>query len=328
MGDVITVSDLSVDYRTAGVVHALHDVSFGIRPGEILGVVGESGSGKSTLALAVSRLLATPPGYYTGGKILFEETDMLKARPSEIDSLRGTGMFMVFQDPMMSLNPLMRIRDQIIEGIAVRCRRRGEAFVRPSAEQEVNEHLTSVRIGDASDVASRYPHQLSGGQNQRIMLAIALAEKPKLLIADEPTTALDVTSQAQVLNVLKGIVVESKMAMMYITHDLVVAGSFCDRIAVMYGGMIQEIGSAEQVMRRPNHPYSSGLITSLPSQRKADGPLAGISGTFSWDEIGGICAFAPRCPLVHEDCRKGVPPLVRVGPGLVRCVNYGEKPDK
>jgi len=328
LGDVITVSDLSVDYRTAGVVHALHDVSFGIRPGEILGVVGESGSGKSTLALAVSRLLATPPGYYTGGKILFEETDMLKARPSEIDSLRGTGMFMVFQDPMMSLNPLMRIRDQIIEGIAVRCRRRGEAFVRPSAEQEVNEHLTSVRIGDASDVASRYPHQLSGGQNQRIMLAIALAEKPKLLIADEPTTALDVTSQAQVLNVLKGIVVESKMAMMYITHDLVVAGSFCDRIAVMYGGMIQEIGSAEQVMRRPNHPYSSGLITSLPSQRKADGPLAGISGTFSWDEIGGICAFAPRCPLVHEDCRKGVPPLVRVGPGLVRCVNYGEKPDK
>jgi len=328
LGDVITVSDLSVDYRTAGVVHALHDVSFGIGPGAILGVVGESGSGKSTLALAVSRLLATPPGYYTGGKIPFEETDMLKARPSEIDSLRGTGMFMVFQDPMMSLNPLMRIRDQIIEGIAVRCRRRGEAFVRPSAEQEVNEHLTSVRIGDASDVASRYPHQLSGGQNQRIMLAIALAEKPKLLIADEPTTALDVTSQAQVLNVLKGIVVESKMAMMYITHDLVVAGSFCDRIAVMYGGMIQEIGSAEQVMRRPNHPYSSGLITSLPSQRKADGPLAGISGTFSWDEIGGICAFAPRCPLVHEDCRKGVPPLVRVGPGLVRCVNYGEKPDK
>ena len=327
MSDVITVSGLSVDYRTAGVVHALHDVSFGISPGEILGVVGESGSGKSTLALAVSRLLATPPAHYTGGKILFEETDMLKARPSEIDSLRGTGMFMVFQDPMMSLNPLMRIRDQIIEGIAVRCRRSGETFERRRAEQEVNQHLTSVRIGDASDVASRYPHQLSGGQNQRIMLAIALAEKPRLLIADEPTTALDVTSQAQVLNVLKGIVKESKMAMMYITHDLVVAGSFCDRIAVMYGGMIQEIGSAEQVMRTPKHPYSSGLITSLPSQRKADGPLVGISGTFSWDEVGGICAFAPRCPLVHDQCKKEVPALVRVDTRLVRCVNYGEEPD-
>ena len=328
MDDVITVSDLSVDYRTAGVVHALRDVSFGISQGEILGVVGESGSGKTTLALAVSRLLTSPPAHYVGGQILFEGTDMLKARSSEIDSLRGTGMFMVFQDPMMSLNPLMKIKDQIIEGIAVRCRRRREPFVRPKAEEEVNEHLTNVRIGDASDIASRYPHQLSGGQNQRIMLAIALAEKPKLLIADEPTTALDVTSQAQVLNVLKGIVAGGEMAIMYITHDLVVAGSFCDRIAVMYGGMIQEIGSAEQVMRSPKHPYSSGLITSLPSKRKVDGPLAGISGTFRWDEIGGVCAFAPRCPLVHDECKKGVPALVRVGPGQVRCINYGEKPDK
>jgi len=326
LSDVITVSDLSVDYRAAGVVHALRDISFGISPGEILGVVGESGSGKTTLALAVSRLLASPPAQYASGQILFDETNMLKASPSEIDSLRGTGMFMVFQDPMMSLNPLMKIKDQIIEGIAVRCRRRRETFDRATAEKEVNEHLTSVRIGDASDVASRYPHQLSGGQNQRIMLAIALAEKPKLLIADEPTTALDVTSQAQVLNVLKVIVEESKMAMMYITHDLVVAGSFCNRIAVMYGGMIQEIGSAEQVMRDPKHPYSSGLITSLPSQRKVDGPLVGISGTFSWDEIAGICAFAPRCPLVRDDCKKGVPALVRVGPGQVRCINYGEKP--
>lgn len=234
-------------------------------------------------------------------------------------------MFMVFQDPMMSLNPLMRIKDQIIEGIRVRSRRRGEAFEMQKAEEEVNEHLTSVRIGDASDVASRYPHQLSGGQNQRIMLAIALAEKPKLLIADEPTTALDVTSQAQVLNVLKGIVAGGEMAIMYITHDLVVAGSFCDRIAVMYGGMMQEVGSAESVMRDPKHPYSSGLITSLPSKRKADGPLVGISGTFSWDEIGGMCAFAPRCPLVHDDCKKGIPPLVKVDSRQVRCVNYGDQ---
>jgi peptide/nickel transport system ATP-binding protein len=327
LSDVLTVTNLSVDYRTSGVVHALSDVSFGIRQGEILGVVGESGSGKSTLALAVSRLLTSPPAFYKSGQILFGDTDMLNARQSDIDSLRGTGMFMVFQDPLLSLNPLMKIRDQIIEGIAVRTKRKGETFVRPKAEEEVNEHLTSVRIGDASDVASRYPHQLSGGQNQRIMLAIALAEKPKLLIADEPTTALDVTSQAQVLNVLKGIVAGGKMAMMYITHDLVVAGSFCDRIAVMYGGMIQEIGPAEQVMRNPKHPYSSGLITSLPSKRKVDGPLAGISGTFRWDEIGGMCAFAPRCPLVHDECKKGVPSLVNVDTEQVRCVNYGAKHD-
>lgn len=272
--------------------------------------------------------MTTPPAFYTGGKVFFEDTDVLNAHPSDIDSLRGTGMFMVFQDPLMSLNPLMRIKDQIIEGIAVRSRRRGETFIRQQAEEEVNEHLTNVRIGDASDVASRYPHQLSGGQNQRIMLAIALAEKPRLLIADEPTTALDVTSQAQVLNVLKGIVAGGEMAMMYITHDLVVAGSFCDRIAVMYGGMIQEIGSAEQVMRNPKHPYSSGLITSLPSKRKVDGPLAGISGTFRWDEIAGMCAFAPRCPLVHGECKKAVPPLVQVDAGWVRCVNYGEKYDQ
>ena len=328
MKEVLSVNDLSVDYCTSGTVHALHRVSFGVRPGEILGVVGESGSGKTTLALAVSRLLATPPAQYTGGKILFEDRDILSARPSEIDWLRGTGMFMVFQDPLMSLNPLMRIKDQIVEGIRVRCRRRKEIFDRLKAEEEANELLTSVRIGDANDIAVRYPHQLSGGQNQRIMLAIALAEKPKLLIADEPTTALDVTSQAQVLNVLKGIVAGSEMAVIFITHDLVVAGSFCDRIAVMYGGMIQEIGGTEHLMRDPKHPYSHGLITSLPNKRKAEGPLVGISGAFRWDEIGGMCAFAPRCPLVHEDCKKGVPSLNQVNDRLVRCVNYGVEYEK
>jgi oligopeptide/dipeptide ABC transporter ATP-binding protein len=305
-------------------VHALRGVSLSIQEGEVVGIVGESGSGKTTLALAVSHLLQTPPAVYRGGRIIFNGIDISKASSAEIDRLRGTGVFMIFQDPFLSLNPLMRIRDQIVEAIAVRARRDSRSFSRAEAVSEAVSCLKAVRIGDAEDVAERYPHQISGGQNQRVMMAMALAERPKLLIADEPTTALDVTTQAQILALLKEIVQETRMGVMFVTHDLAVAGVICNRMMVMYGGMMQEIGPTSKVLLEPKHPYTIGLISSVPSKAKRDGPLPGIRGSFNPKDLGNMCAFAPRCPLARPACLAGIPALSTVDERLVRCLNYGE----
>jgi len=322
---ILRVDNLGIDYASDfGRIHALRNVSLEVAPGEILGVVGESGSGKTTLALAVSRLLKMPPAIRTKGRVSFENTNVLLSSERKIDKIRGTGIFMIFQDPFMSLNPLMTVGDQLLEAIRIRCRHNSEDYQTEKALSEAIGYLKDVRVGDAEDVIHRYPHQLSGGQNQRIMLAMALAEKPRLLIADEPTTALDVTTQAQVLNILKDIVVKTKMAVLYITHDLSVAGVFCDRIAVMYGGMVQEIGKADQVLLSPKHPYTIGLIKSIPSKKKSEGLLEVINGTFSMVDKEE-CLFAPRCPLVHETCLNGIPRLYTVEGQEVRCVNYGEK---
>lgn len=323
--EVLRVEGLSVDYRTKeGLVHALRNVSISIQQGEILGVVGESGSGKTTLALAVSRLLPSRQAVHRGGKILFRGSDISESPPSEIDALRGTGIFMVFQDPFLSLNPLMRIKDQIIEAVLVRSKRSSSQIDRGSAELEAVSHLKTVRIGDAEDIAERYPHQLSGGQIQRIMLAMALAERPQLLIADEPTTALDVTTQSQILDELREIVQETKMAVLFVTHDLAVAGAICNQVAVMYGGMVQESGPAGKILSEPKHPYTEGLINSIPAKTKREGQLDAIRGTFNPEGLERICAFAPRCPLVREACRKGVPAQNPADGTLVRCLNYGE----
>jgi peptide/nickel transport system ATP-binding protein len=322
---VLRVEGLSVDYRTkGGVVHALRNVTISIQQGEVLGVVGESGSGKTTLALAVSRLLQSPPAFHLGGRILFLGSDISEAPPSKIDGLRGTGIFMVFQDPFQSLNPLMKVKDQIIEAVMVRSRRSSSPVDRPGAELEAVSYLKRVRIGDAEDVAERYPHQLSGGQIQRVMLAMALAERPRLLIADEPTTALDVTTQTQILEELREIVQETKSAVLFVTHDLAVAGVICDQMAVMYGGMVQESGPARQILSDPKHPYTVGLFNSVPSKTKGEGPLDAIRGSFNPEGLERICAFAPRCPLVRDACRKGVPAQNPVDGRLVRCLNYGE----
>lgn len=326
---ILRVENLSVDYRSREkkIVHALRNLSLSVSEGEILGVVGESGSGKTTLALAVSNLLRKKETRFPTGAIDFLGTDMIRAKLKKINRLRGTQIFMIFQDPFLSLNPLMKVKDQIAEAIKVRSKRTGESLSRSRAEGEVIEYLRAVRIADAYDVARRYPHQLSGGQNQRIMLAMALAEKPRLLIADEPTTALDVTTQAQVLGLLKEIVDRTKMSVLFITHDLAVAGSICDRIAVLYGGMLQEIGPSSSVLRTPKHPYTVGLIESVPSRTKKEGELEAIRGYFTSEGIDGICAFAPRCPYSRPACRAGVPSLIRVGENEVRCINYGEKYD-
>ncbi len=326
MNEVLQVENLSVDYSgRAGTVHALQNISLSIAEGEVLGVVGESGSGKTTLALAVSRLLDDHSAMYKAEAINFLGNDMLRGGASDVDRLRGTQIFMIFQDPFLSLNPLMRIQNQIIEAVKVRYKRSTKTFNKHDAENEVIENLKAVRIGDAEEVAKRYPHQLSGGQNQRVMLAMALTERPRLLIADEPTTALDVTTQAQVLNLLKEIVEKTQMSVMFITHDLAVAGSLCDRILVLYGGMAMEVGPTQKVLNEPHHPYTIGLIKSIPSKTKAEGPLDAIRGSYDSSELERICAFTPRCPFVRDACRRGVPALIQLGDRSVRCVNFGEE---
>ncbi len=298
-----------MEYKSPrGNVSALRDVSLTVREGEILSLVGESGSGKSTFALAVSKLLSPNVAVIKSGKISFRGNEITNLKGGKMDRLRGTQIFMIFQNPFMSLNPLMRIKDQIREAIRVRNKRAGkERESREKMESEVEFLLKSVRIGDASDMMRRYPHQLSGGQNQRIMLAMALAEKPSLLIADEPTTALDVTTQAQVLSLLKEIIKESGMSVIFITHDLAVAGSISDRIAVLYGGMVQEVGSSKQILNSPKHPYTASLIRSIPSKSKAEGHLEAIKGSFSLSGVENMCAFYPRCPLARNECTKKFP---------------------
>jgi len=322
---LLNTEKMSVDFKVqSGRVRALSDVSLSLRQGEVLSLVGESGSGKSTFALAVSRLLAPNAIVSKETRILFRGTDITKIKKSKMDSLRGSQIFMIFQNPFMSLNPLMRIKDQIREAIDVRDRRSG---TRRTSEvgTEIASVLKSVRIGDAEDVMQRYPHQLSGGQNQRIMLAMALVEKPSLLIADEPTTALDVTTQAQVLLLIKEVIKETGMSMLFITHDLAVATSISDRIAVLYGGMVQEVGPANQIVMDPKHPYTIGLIESIPNKSKKEGRLGAIKGSFSLAGLESMCAFVPRCPLAHDTCQKAVPPLLPVESGrYVRCVNFAE----
>jgi peptide/nickel transport system ATP-binding protein len=323
--EVLRVEGLTVDYKAgAGQIHALRNVSLTIREGEVVGVVGESGSGKSTLALAVSRLLRSPPAIQRSGRIVFRGSDIAQLLPSKIDNIRGTGIFMVFQDPFLSLNPLMKVKDQVVEAISVRLKHDSRSFDPEEAEREAISHLKTVRIGDAEDIAERYPHQISGGQIQRVMLAMALAERPRLLVADEPTTALDVTTQSQILAVLKDIVGETKMGVLFVTHDLAVAGVICDQMAVLYGGMVQEAGPTGKILFEPKHPYTMGLLDSVPSKTKKEGPLTAIRGSFNPAGLEEICPFTPRCPLARDECRKGIPAQNTVDGTVVRCINYGE----
>ena len=284
---------------------------------ERFSIVGESGSGKSTFALAVSKLLPRNAIILEGGKISFRGKDLMELKKPQIRQVRGTGIFMIFQNVFLSLNPLMRIKRQVIEAIDVRSKRTGEKPEKKKAESEVTSILKSVRIGDAEDIMERYPHQLSGGQNQRIMLAMALAEKPSLLIADEPTTALDVTTQAQVILLLKEIRDETKMSIVYVTHDLGVAASISDRIAVLYGGMVQELGPAKQVLSDPKHPYTLALLSAIPdpdpSTRNANKSV--IQGDVpSPINIPPGCRFRSRCPYATQKCADEFPPYVEVEP--------------
>jgi len=294
---------------------AVNDVSFDIRKGETLGLVGESGSGKSVTAFSVMRLVQ-PPGRIAAGTVLFQGRDLLTLSESEMCAVRGAGIGLVFQEPMAALNPVMRVGKQIGEALVVH-----RMATSREARGRAIELLRAVKIVDPERRIDDYPHQLSGGMRQRVMLAVALACRPPLVIADEPTTALDVTVQAQILDLLREMKRTFDLSLLLITHDLGVIAEVADRVAVMYAGRIVEEGPVRAIFREPAHPYTRGLLASIP-RGAAGGRLTAIDGTVP--NLGSLppgCAFAPRCTSRLDACDRAVPPDVQVAAGhRARCV--------
>ncbi len=290
----------------SGSVPAVDDVSFEVREAETLGLVGESGSGKSVTAMSIMRLVQ-PPGRIASGSIRFKGRDLLKLPEPEMRAVRGADIALIFQEPMTALNPVFTVGDQIAETLLVH----GKA-TRAGARSRAVELLASVRIPDAAARVRDYPHQLSGGQRQRVLIAMALACRPSLIIADEPTTALDVTIQAQILDLLREMKTAYDLSLLLITHDLGVIAETADRVAVMYAGRIVEHGPVRDVLRNPQHPYTRGLLASMPGT--SSGRLRTIEG--SVPRLGALptgCAFNPRCPDRFEPCTGGIPPDYVVG---------------
>ena len=298
-------------FTTAGVVRAVDGVSWAVRAGEILGVVGESGCGKSVTALSVLRLVANPPGRIVGGAIRFEGTNLLDLSESEMEAVRGNDISMIFQEPMTSLNPLMTIGRQISEAIVLH-----QGLSQREAIDQATEMLRRVHIPEPEHRVHAYPHQLSGGMRQRAMIAMALSCNPKLLIADEPTTALDVTIQAQILDLMRELQDTLGTAIVLITHDMGVVAENADRVVVMYAGRKVEEASADDLFEHPGHPYTMGLLGSLPNLEVAArtdarrARLVEIKGMVpSLSNLPRGCSFAPRCGFATEECRTEYPPL-------------------
>ncbi len=314
---LLEVKDLRTVFHTErGVTEAVRGVSFELRAGETLGLVGESGCGKSVTAMSITRLLREPPAeILPGSSIRFRGEELLDAPAARMRELRGGGIGMVFQEPMTSLNPVLRIGDQVAETI-----RAHERVERAAVRGRVIELLERVGIPEPAERYRAFPHQLSGGMRQRVMLAIALACGPELLIADEPTTALDVTIQAQVLDLLADLRDEFGMALLLISHDLAVVSQVAERVAVMYAGRVVEEGRVPEIFHAPAHPYTEGLMRALPRLDGPRGALAAISGRVpSADERFAGCPFAPRCPEVMPRCRSDDPPAFDTAAGRARC---------
>jgi oligopeptide transport system ATP-binding protein len=297
---LLSVEDLVVKFRThEGTIHAVNGVSFELEEGERLGLVGESGCGKSVTNLAVIRLLPKPAGRIEGGRVVFDGQDLTTLAESEIRDIRGSDIAMIFQDPMTSLNPVLTIREQMVETIQAH-----RKVTKAEAEKRAIELLEMVGIPKAADRLKDYPHQFSGGMRQRVMIAIALALEPKLLIADEPTTALDVTIQAQVLDLLRNLTTEQGTALVLITHDLGVVAGMTQRINVMYAGFIVETATTADLFGRPSHPYTIGLLHSVPRVDAVEGeeliPIEGRPPDMRHAPTG--CPFAPRCAWRVEAC--------------------------
>ena len=306
---VIELTDFSL--RFAAGRNVVDRVSFSVRAGETLCVVGESGCGKSVTALALMGLLPSPPAEIVGGTALFDGRDLLSLSEREMADLRGSRISMIFQEPMTSMNPAFTIGDQIIEGI-----RRHRRMSAREAREVALEMLRKVRIPAPEARLGAYPHQLSGGMRQRAMIAMALANEPALLIADEPTTALDVTIQAQILSLIQSLKEETGTAVIMITHDLGVVAETADQVAVMYGGHVVETGPVEAIFTDPQHPYTIGLMGAIPSLDRRSGRLATIAGTVPpIERMPQGCRFTPRCPFAQERCRDAVPPLADVTGG-------------
>ncbi len=314
---LLELRDLQTHFFTDdGVVRAVDGVSYDIQPGETLAVVGESGSGKSVTALSILRLVADPPGRIVGGTIKFRGRDLLPLPIAEMRAIRGKEISMIFQEPMTSLNPVYTCGEQIIEVVMLH-----ERLPRIEARKRAIEMLALVGISSPEQRVDEYPHQMSGGMRQRVMIAMALACKPAILIADEPTTALDVTIQAQILELLKRLQKEMGMAVLLITHDLGVVAETADRVAVMYAGQVVEYCDVVSTFRRTRHPYTAGLLASLPKLGEEGTSLRVIPGNVpNPARFPSGCRFHPRCPLADARCRSELPLLRELTPGhLVRC---------
>jgi peptide/nickel transport system ATP-binding protein len=356
---VLRVKNLSISYTVgAGTFQAVSDVSLDIYPGRVVGIVGETGCGKSTLAQAIPRLMPEPPASIGSGSITFRGTDLVQVPKKKMPMVRGTGIGMIFQEPLNSLNPAYRVFDQIVESIQIRHFRDlglvksfqggdqpfdyskrpttsvGSALTksvipdgvveekvkerirtRSDYRQEVLRYLRLVRINDPETIIDLYPHELSGGMRQRIMIAMALSEKPSLLIADEPTSALDVTIQAQVLTLMKDLIDEVDASILFISHDLGVIAETADEVGVMYAGRIIEYGPVDEVFRSPRHPYTKMLLAAAPRIYKGDGALRSIPGNVpNLSRPPPGCRFHPRCPIARPICRGDPPPLAPVAP--------------
>jgi oligopeptide transport system ATP-binding protein len=316
---LLSVEDLRVEFWTQrGTVHAVNGVSFEVAAGETLGIVGESGCGKSVTSLAVMGILPRA-GRVKTGRAIFDGRDLLTLGDRELRGIRGKDVAMIFQDPMTSLNPVLTIGRQIRESLQTHLH-----LDKSAAQDRAAELLGQVGIPSPKDRISDYPHQFSGGMRQRAMIAMALSCEPKLVIADEPTTALDVTIQAQILDLLRSLVADRDTALILITHDLGVVAGMCKRVGVMYGGLFAETGSTAQIFERPRHPYTLGLLNSIPrlDQRRARKlqPIEGAPPHLKHAPTG--CPFAPRCFNVLATCREKVPPLDELEPGhRVACFN-------
>jgi peptide/nickel transport system ATP-binding protein len=313
---LLEVENLTTGFsRGSGTVIAVDDVSFSVREGETLALVGESGSGKSVTALSIMRLVE-PPGRILGGSIHFRGRDLMTLSEGELRGLRGGEIALIFQEPMTALNPVFTVGDQIAETLVVHGRAGWHA-----ARAQAIELIEAVRVPEAARRAHDYPHQLSGGQRQRIMIAIALACRPALVIADEPTTALDVTIQAEILDLLREMKRAFGLSLLLITHDLGVVGEMADRVAVMYAGRIVEESPVRAFFESPQHPYSRGLLASLP-RGAGSRRLHTIEGTVpSPEHLPPGCPFEPRCPERLEACRAAVPPLHRINKDRsARCI--------
>lgn len=312
---LLEIDNLVIRFKTSdGVVEAVNGVTLSLDAGETLGLVGETGAGKTTTALGIMGLVPAPTGRVEGGSIRLNGEDLLTFTEEEMCEVRGDSISMIFQDPMTALNPIMRVGEQIAEVISLH-----NHCTKAEAHKLAEEMLE--KVGIPAFRASEYPHQFSGGMKQRVVIAIALACNPKLLLADEPTTALDVTIQAQVLDMINELKKELGTAVLMITHDLGVVAEVCDKVAIMYAGEIVEYGSLEDIFDHASHPYTIGLFESLPSLKKEEKRLKPIEGLMpDPTQLPKGCKFGPRCPYASECCENSAPAMTEITPGhLVRC---------
>lgn len=321
---ILEIKDLCVQFSTAeGTVQAINHLNYTLHKGEKLGIVGESGSGKSVSSLAIMQLIPNPPGKITAGEIIYKNEDIIKKSERQMEKIRGNEISMIFQEPMTSLNPILKCGSQIAESLQLH-----RGMKKKEAMEEAISMMKAVGIANPETRAHEYPHQMSGGMRQRVMIAMALACRPQILIADEPTTALDVTIQAQILDLIRDLNESMNTSVLFITHDLGVVNELCDTIIVMYSGRIVEKAPVFELFSDPKHPYTKGLINAIPKITKDRPPLLTIKGTVPnpTEKIDG-CSFWPRCPYAEERCKKSDPPISFLSETRqVKCWIFAENP--